>query len=185
MATLMTGYAETGLSNPKFVRRRASDGAWWSTAGTPAFESYNASNIASYGITAAETGSTGVYTATDPAETTTGDYVLVAAAGASLAVSDVATNVRWQGDSGISTLTSAQVNAEVLDVLNTDTFGEPTGVPGATVSLAEKIGRLYSIARNKITVTSSTMTFFSDAGASLWTKALTDDGTTYTEAEGA
>ena len=98
MASLMTGYAETGLTTAAFIRRRKSDGYWWSTAGTPAFEAYNASNIANYGIAATEVGSTGIYTATDPAESTEGDCLLVKKAGASLTVSDVATGGRWQAD---------------------------------------------------------------------------------------
>lgn len=89
-------------------------------------------------------------------------------------------------DAAISTrATPAQVNTEVLDVMNTDTFGEPTGVPAATASLVTKIGYLFMQLRNKITVTSSAKTFFDDGAASEWKKALSDDGTTYTEDEAA
>lgn len=91
----------------------------------------------------------------------------------------------WITATGFSTLTAADVNAEVVDALATDTYGEPTGAPGATVSLAEKIGRGYQALRNKITVTATSKSFYSDAGALLWSKALSDDGTTYEEAEGA
>lgn len=94
----------------------------------------------------------------------------------------VATNL----DAAVSTrATPAQVNAEVLDVVNVDTFAEPSGPPAATATLSEKIGRLHQVLRNKITVTAASKTFYSDAGAALWSKALTDDGTTYQEAEGA
>lgn len=79
----------------------------------------------------------------------------------------------------------ADVNAQVLDVLSVDTFPEPTGTPAATTTLADKIGRNYQALRNRITVTSSAKTFYSDAGAALWAKALSDDGATYSEAEGA
>lgn len=85
----------------------------------------------------------------------------------------------------LNNLSAAQVNAEVVDALNVDTYAEPSGAPAATASLAAKIGRLYQVLRNKITVTSSAKTLYSDAGASLWSKTLTDDGTTYTEDEGA
>jgi hypothetical protein len=84
----------------------------------------------------------------------------------------------------LGTQAKADVNAEVLDVLNTDTFGEPTGVPGATVSLVTKIGYLYMALRNKLTVTSSKKTFYDDGGAAEWEKDLSDDGTTYTESKG-
>lgn len=100
MAAVMTGYAETALPHPFFVRRRRTDGFWWNTSGTPAFENFSAVNIAAYGIAATEAGATGTYSATDPADPTEGDYVLVAAAGVSLAVSDLATNRRWQDVAG-------------------------------------------------------------------------------------
>ncbi len=110
MTVLMTGYAETGLLHPQMIRRRKSDGAFWNGA---AFEAYNASNIATYGIAAAETGVTGVYTATDPADTVAGDFLLIAAAGASLVVSDVATNLRWQDAAGTTGLTQADVREAI------------------------------------------------------------------------
>ena len=102
-------------------------------------------------------------------------------------LSDAYSNLAAGVTLGASSLSdiSSRVNVEVLDVLNTDTFGEPTGAPGATVTLAQKLGYLYMTLRNKLTVTSSTKTFFDDAGNAEWTKGLTDDGTTYTEDEGA
>ncbi len=84
----------------------------------------------------------------------------------------------------LNNLSAAQVNAEVLDVLNTDTFGEPTGVPAATATLATKVGYLYMALRNKVTVTATKKTFFDDSDAAEWEKDLSDDGTTYTETEG-
>lgn len=83
----------------------------------------------------------------------------------------------------IGTNAKASVNAEVLDVLNTDTFAEPTGVPAASDTLAEKIGVLYMMARNKVTVTSTKKTFFDDGDAAEFEQDLSDDGTTYTQSE--
>lgn len=80
--------------------------------------------------------------------------------------------------------TAAEINAEIVDALSTDTYGEPTGVPGATVSLAEKIGRLYMALRNQVTVTATKKTYYDDGGSAEWEKDLSDDGTTYTESEG-
>ncbi len=97
-----------------------------------------------------------------------------------LARIDVATSTR-----GTSTVTTAQVNAEVLDVLSVDTFAEPTGAPAATDDLATKLGFLYEVLRNKITVTASAATYFNDAGTAQWSKSLSDDGTVYLESEGA
>lgn len=102
-----------------------------------------------------------------------------------LTASALAADAVTEIQAGLSTVTTAQVKAEVLDVLNVDTFAEPTGAPAATTTLAGKIGRIYQALRNKATVTSSSKAFFSDAGASLWTKGLSDNGTTYTEDEGA
>lgn len=77
----------------------------------------------------------------------------------------------------------ADVNAEVVDVLNVDTFAEPTGVPGATVTLEQKIGFLYMALRNKVSVTATKKTFYDDGDAAEWEKDLSDDGTTYAESE--
>jgi len=83
----------------------------------------------------------------------------------------------------LNDLSTADVNAQVLDVLNTDTFAEPTGVPAATVTLATKIGFLYMALRNQIDVTATKKTFYDDGGAAEWEKDLSDDGTTYSESE--
>lgn len=86
--------------------------------------------------------------------------------------------------SELNDLSSAAVNAEVLDVLNTDTFAEPASVPAATASLVAKIGWLAALARNKITQTATTQTLRNDAdGADIATSAVSDDGTTFTRAE--
>lgn len=114
MATLMTGYAESGLTTAKFVRLRASDGFWWSTSAV-AFQVYAAGSIANYGIAATEVGSTGIYTATDPSDTTAGDYLLVKAAVTSLAVSDVTTGVRWQNTVAVAGAANATALLDLAD----------------------------------------------------------------------
>lgn len=83
----------------------------------------------------------------------------------------------------LNNLSAAQVNAEMVDALATDTYAEPSGVPGATVALAAKIGYLYMALRNQVTVTSTKKTFYDDSGAAEWEKDLSDNGTTYTETE--
>ena len=77
------------------------------------------------------------------------------------------------------------VNAEVLDVLNADTFAEPgQGAPGATVSLAAKIGFLYKAWRNKSTQTATTYSLFNDDTTTVDHKAtVSDDATTATKGE--
>lgn len=85
-------------------------------------------------------------------------------------------------DAAISTrATPAQVNTEVLDVLNTDTFAEPgQEAPPATTTLVKKIGYLYKAFRNRITATDSTISLYADNGTTVDQKAShSDDGTTY------
>lgn len=62
----------------------------------------------------------------------------------------------------------ADVNAEVLDVLNTDTFAEPgqEAMP-ATTTLVKKIGYLYKALRNKITNDGSTVKLYNDDGTTV------------------
>ena len=84
-----------------------------------------------------------------------------------------------------STLTAAAVNTEVVDALNTDTYAEPgSGAPGATISLAQKIGYLYKAFRNKVTQTSTEYTLYADDESTAHQKAtVSDDGTTFTRGE--
>lgn len=81
--------------------------------------------------------------------------------------------------------TAAQINAEIVDALATDTYAEPgQGAPPATASLAAKIGYLFKVLRNKLTQTSSTLSVYNDAGDTVDHKAtVADDGTTYTRGE--
>lgn len=84
----------------------------------------------------------------------------------------------------LATTAKADVNAEVVDVLTTDTFAEPAAVPAATASLKDKIGWLFTLARNKLTQTSTTSTVRNDAdSANVATAAVSDDGTTFTRSE--
>jgi hypothetical protein len=81
-------------------------------------------------------------------------------------------------------LSAAQVNAEVVDALATDTYAEPASVPAATSSLKDKINWLFALARNKLTQTSTTQTLRNDAdNSSIATSTDSDDGTTYTRGE--
>lgn len=161
MAALLTGVAETGITTGQFVRRRKVDGYFWSTDAVD-FEAYNPANIADYGIAATETGSTGVYTTTDPAETTEGDFLFTKAAGASLAVSDLATGVRWEGEAGGLSLDAIAGAVFKLD-LSTLT-GE------ASRSLLNAVRKL----RNKWSVSGTTLTVFKEDGTTpAYTQTLT------------
>jgi hypothetical protein len=75
----------------------------------------------------------------------------------------------------------ADVNAEVVDALATDTYAEESAVPSATSSLKAKINWLFALARNKITQTSTTQKLRNDAdGADIGASTHADDGTTHT-----
>lgn len=86
---------------------------------------------------------------------------------------------------GLSTQAKADVNAEVVDTLNTDTYAEPgQGTPGATISLAAKINYLYKAWRNRSTQTASQYTLYNDDGTTVDQKAtVSDDGTTADKGE--
>lgn len=79
----------------------------------------------------------------------------------------------------------ASINAEVLDVVNVDTYAEPAqGTPPATASLAAKINFIHKFARNKKTQTASFLNLFNDDAATIDHKsAVADDGTTLTTGE--
>ena len=78
----------------------------------------------------------------------------------------------------------ADVNAEAVDALATDTYAELGAVPAATASLKDKITWLYMLARNTRLTTASADKVRNDANSSdIGTSALSDDGTTFTRGE--
>ncbi len=83
---------------------------------------------------------------------------------------------------GLSAATLTSINGEVVDALNVDTYAEPgQETPGATISLAKKIGYLYKAFLNKVTQTSTTLSVYNNAGTVVDQKAtVSDDGTTFT-----
>lgn len=74
----------------------------------------------------------------------------------------------------------ASINAQVVDGLNVDTYAEPgQGAPGATLSLAAKIGFLYKAWRNRSTQTASQYSLYNDDASTVDHKAsFSDNGTT-------
>lgn len=82
------------------------------------------------------------------------------------------------------TIATVDTNVDTLITQLTTAVAEPTGAPGATATVAQMLAYMFSPLRNKVTVNSSTMTFYNDAGTAVWSKALSDDATTYTETEG-
>jgi len=57
----------------------------------------------------------------------------------------------------------AEINTEVVDALNVDTYAEPgQGIPAATTTLAAKINYLYKFWRNKKSNDGANTTLFAD-----------------------
>lgn len=83
----------------------------------------------------------------------------------------------------LATQAKADVNAEVLDVLRTDTGTELSAVPAAAASIGAQIQFLYQALRNKRDTTSSADEIHNDAGTVVATATLSDDGTTFTKGE--
>ena len=76
--------------------------------------------------------------------------------------------------------TNAEVNAEVVDVLETDTHAEPSSVVGATSSIKDAIMWVKTLMRNRMTQTSTTTTLRNDANTgNISTSTVSDDGTTF------
>jgi hypothetical protein len=75
---------------------------------------------------------------------------------------------------------AANINAEVVDGLNVDTYTEPgQGTPAATLSLAAKINYLFKGWRNRSTQTNTQFNLFNDDATTVDQKAsFADDGTT-------
>tara|TARA_R110000803_G_scaffold210718_2_gene283393 strand:- start:20881 stop:21654 length:774 start_codon:yes stop_codon:yes gene_type:complete len=85
---------------------------------------------------------------------------------------------------GMSTAMKAEVNAEALDVLATDTFAAASGVPSGTSSLKDKLDWCFRILRNKETQTATTATLRTAGdGGDDATATVSDDGTTATRGE--
>ena len=81
--------------------------------------------------------------------------------------------------------TLADINAEVVDALNVDTYAEPgQATPAATASLVTKIGYLYKNWRNRKTQTATTFSLYNDDATTVDQKAtVADDATTASKTE--
>jgi len=108
--------------------------------------------------------------------------VITNAAGVDVAADIIALKAVVDALENIST---ADVNAEVVDGLATDTYAEPaTGAPPATASIEEKLSWLYTYFRNKTLTTATLLTVRDNAdGSDICKSTLSDDGTTFTKAE--
>lgn len=102
-----------------------------------------------------------------------------------IVTAEVTTGTPVATASALDTQAKADVNAEVLDVLNVDTFAQ-TGqeAPAATQTIRKMIGYLYKAWRNKSTQTATQYSLFNDDAATVDQKADTSDNdTTFTRGE--
>jgi hypothetical protein len=91
------------------------------------------------------------------------------------ALTAVPWNVAW----------AANINAEMVDALNTDEYGELAAVaPSVSVPMTYKIGFLYKLARNKTETTATTVIVYQNDAVTAGHKAqIGDDGVTFTKGE--
>lgn len=79
----------------------------------------------------------------------------------------------------LNNLSTVQVNAEMVDVLFTDTYAETTA-PSSTASIASKIGWIFSLSKNRITMTNATHTLRNNTNTGdLGTASVSDDTVTF------
>jgi hypothetical protein len=85
----------------------------------------------------------------------------------------------------LNNISTSQVNAEVVDALATDTYGEPgQGAPAATTSLAAKLNYLFKAWRNKHTQTATEYDLYADDTTTIDQKAsVSDNAVTFTRGE--
>ena len=80
----------------------------------------------------------------------------------------------------------AEIKTQVVNALTVDTYAESSGVVAATATLKDMLNWLKTLARNRVTMTSTTQTLRNDANsADVATSAQSDDGTTYVRGEWA
>jgi len=88
-------------------------------------------------------------------------------------------------DGGMDTADKGDVNAEVVDCLNIDTYAEPgQEAPAATNTLVKKIGYLFKFLRNRISTIATTIKVYADDGTTVDQKStISDDATTFERGE--
>ncbi len=96
-------------------------------------------------------------------------------------ITTVSGNVNGSVNSVTTDVGITQAAADKVFGASGAAMAELTGVPSATPSPRNAMMLLFMTLRNKLTTTASVKTIFNDANASITTKALSDNGTVYTE----
>lgn len=82
----------------------------------------------------------------------------------------------WLTSGGTNADFIAEINTEVVDALNVDTYAEPgQATPAATATLAAKINYLYKAFRNRKAQTATTFSLYNDDATTVDQKATTSD----------
>lgn len=101
------------------------------------------------------------------------------------AVASVTGNVGGNVTGSVGSLAAqakADVNAEVVDALNVDTYAEPgQGTPAATASIVTKVGYLHKAWRNRHTQTATEYALYSDDETTKDQEATVSDNSTVFE----
>jgi hypothetical protein len=82
----------------------------------------------------------------------------------------------------LNNISTSDVLSQVNSALDS-AISELTGVPSATPSMRAALMLLYMNLRNRTTTTATAATIQNDAGTTIGTAALSDDGTTMTKGE--
>lgn len=173
----LTGLAVTDIEIYKdgSVTQRASD-AGYTLLDTDGIDFDGITGLHGFSIDLSDNTTAGFYTA--------GSHYMVAVSAVTV---DSRTVNFWAASFDIvsAPATLADINAEVVDALNVDTYAEPgQATPAATASLVTKIGYLYKNWRNRKTQTATTFSLYNDDATTVDQKAtVADDATTASKTE--
>lgn len=173
----LTGLAVTDIEIYKdgSVTQRASD-AGYTLLDTDGIDFDGITGLHGFSIDLSDNTTAGFYTA--------GSHYMVAVSAVTV---DSQTVNFWAASFDIvaAPATLADINAEVVDCLNVDTYAEPgQATPAATASLVTKIGYLYKNWRNRKTQTATTFSLYNDDATTVDQKAtVADDATTASKTE--
>lgn len=157
----------------------------WANIGSPTTTvALTGTTVSSSQVAASVTGNVGGNVTGSVGSVASGGITSASFAANSLTAAALAADAVSEIQSGLSTLTAANVNAEVLDVLSVDTFAELASPPAATSSLKDKLIWLFMYCRNKVTQTATQRKVYADDTVTVvGTETVSDDGTTFTKGE--
>ena len=163
----------------------------WANVGSPTTAlNLSATNIDADQIVASVSGAVGSVTGAVGSVTgavgsiNTGGIAAVSFAAGAIDAAAIAANAIGASEIATDAIDADALATDAVTEIWTKALAELTqAAPSATPSVLNAIALLYMIARNAVTVTSTTKTFSNDAGVVIAKKSLTDDGTTYTESE--